>query len=161
MPASVELERKAFNRVFMKTFALLILLLSFFMMAKEELTFAEEELNCENALTTNDINRCMSLELNAAEEVMESYLQKSKEHYASDQVVIASIDEAQKAWLIYRQMHCGSVFNAWRDGTIRTSMSIDCLIKLTRQRTFDIWYSFLTYADSTPPLLPEPSRSKF
>ncbi|EPH6367104.1 lysozyme inhibitor LprI family protein, partial [Vibrio cholerae] len=28
---------------------------------------------------------------------------------------------------------------------------------LTRQRTYEIWKNFLTYMDSTAPVLPEPS----
>ena len=139
-----------------KTHCLVSLLLLGTLLLEGDLVFASEEPDCQNPLTTIEINRCTSLELEAAEMVMETYLAKSKERYARDLTIVRSIDEAQAAWLIYRQTHCGSVFNVWRQGTIRTVMSISCSIELTQQRTVEIWNSFLTYPDSTPPLLPAP-----
>ena len=50
-----------------------------------------------------------------------------------------------------------SVYTQWRDGAIRGIMAISCKTKLTKQRTHDLWENFLTYMDSTPPVLPEPS----
>lgn len=117
-----------------------------------------EALDCGNPTTTIDINRCASLELQATEAVMQMYLDASKAHYAEDPVVVEAIDGAQDAWLAYRQAHCDAVFATWRDGTIRTLMALDCSRTLTQQRTFEIWQSFLTYADSTPPVLPQPPR---
>ena len=119
---------------------------------------AEEKLNCDTAYTTPDINRCAAIEKEAAEKVMEKYLAYSKKRYADDRVVIESINKAQESWLLYRQSHCGSVFDTWRDGTIRTVMSLNCSTQLTQQRTYELWRAFLTYVDSTPPILPEPDR---
>ena len=140
------------NGVSMKFMLLLIALFAY-------PAVAQNDLDCETASTTTDINHCLSLELDAAEAEMEKYLHKSQERYAGDRVVVDSIVAAQNAWLVYREAHCSSVFNVWRDGTIRTSMSIGCSLELTRQRTFDLWRSFLRNADSTAPLLPEPVRN--
>ncbi|MEO1094318.1 MAG: lysozyme inhibitor LprI family protein [Cyanobacteria bacterium J06638_28] len=117
---------------------------------------AQEEIDCDQALTTIEVNYCAALDLEAAEAVMAEYLQASQDRYAHDATVLQSIDTAQDTWLIYRAAHCDSVFEVWRTGTIRTLMWLECSIELTQQRTFDLWHSFLTYADSTPPLLPEP-----
>ena len=48
------------------------------------------------------------------------------------------------------------MFDFWRGGTIRVGMELDCRIRLTRLRTFALWRDWLTFADSTPPLLPRP-----
>lgn len=121
-------------------------------------TAAADDLDCKNAITTPDINHCAGLELSAAEDVMAEYLAASRERVSYDAELVAAIEEAQEAWLAYRRAHCGSVYTQWRDGTIRTVMSLTCSERLTRQRTHDLWTSFLTYMDSTPPVLPEPAR---
>ncbi|WP_105167908.1 lysozyme inhibitor LprI family protein [Pseudoalteromonas sp. T1lg23B] len=120
--------------------------------------FAEEPLDCNNAWTTVQINQCMNKELIAAETLMEQYLAKSISRYTQDPTSVSSINKSQMIWLDYRQAHCGAVFNTWREGTIRTAMSVDCKIKLTQQRTHSLWTSFLTFEDSTPALLPEPQK---
>ena len=117
---------------------------------------ASAEPDCENAFTTVAINRCLAIELEAAEATLEEYLAKSRNRYDDDSHVIESLAKAQEAWLVYRESHCGSVHDIWRDGTIRGTMSISCSIRLARQRTHDVWTAYLTHADSRPPLLPEP-----
>lgn len=116
------------------------------------------ELNCEEVSTTIDINYCLNKELEAEEVLLEKYLGKSRERYAGDRQSANSITEAQEAWISYREAHCGSVYDIWRDGTIRGAMSISCLIQLAKQRTHDIWLAYLTFVDSTAPLLPEPKQ---
>jgi uncharacterized protein YecT (DUF1311 family) len=119
-------------------------------------SFSEEVLDCEKAWTTIDVNRCLSIDLSEAEKTMEKYLSKSLERHKDDSVSLTSIKESQEFWLNYRDAHCSSVFNIWRDGTVRTAMRLGCKIKSTHQRTTELWQSFLTYIDSTPPLLPKP-----
>ena len=120
-------------------------------------SFAKEKLDCNNAMTTIDINRCMSLELEKVESIMESYLTKSKERYKDDDVSLKSIENSQDIWLKYRDSHCNAVYDTWRDGTIRGSMSIGCKIDLTQKRTKELWSYYLTFMDSTLALLPEPN----
>ena len=43
--------------------------------------------------------------------------------------------------------------------TIRNAMSLTCRIRLVDQRTHTIWQNWLTFMDSTPPILPEPEWS--
>ena len=60
----------------------------------------------------------------------------------------AWLSESQEAWQAYADARCQGVFGyAW------------CLIDLARRRTHDIWSDYLTYSDSTPPILPEPVRT--
>ena len=116
-----------------------------------------KEINCDEAYTTLDMIECASAERDSAEKVMEQYLAAGKKKYSDDEVVLNSISEAQASWLAYRKSHCGSVYDVWREGTVRSVMAISCSTDLTKQRTHEIWKSFLTYMDSTPPILPEPS----
>ncbi|MBP5979433.1 MAG: DUF1311 domain-containing protein [Halomonas sp.] len=117
----------------------------------------DEKLDCNNIRGTFDTNRCAAIELEAAEDVLTHYLEMSVEHNAFDPVLVDAIKVAQKQWQAYAAAHCGSVYTQWRDGTIRDAMGITCHTRLTKQRTHDIWQDFLTYMDSTPPVLPEPS----
>jgi uncharacterized protein YecT (DUF1311 family) len=88
---------------------------------------------------------------------MSSYLTMSKEHNSYDPELIKSIDVAQKAWSLYAEAHCDSIYTMWREGTIRGVMHLNCKTKITKLRTHELWENFLTYLDSTPPVLPEPA----
>ncbi|MCE0495459.1 lysozyme inhibitor LprI family protein [Vibrio salinus] len=116
----------------------------------------EEHVDCQNAVSTPDINYCASIKLNSAKKELNQYYQASLKHNEYDPELIASIKVAQKAWQAYLVSHCDSVYTQWRDGTIRGVMSISCKTRLTKQRTHELWDNFLTYMDSTPPVLPEP-----
>ena len=115
-----------------------------------------DDFDCNNAMTTIEINNCAGLVLENAEKEMNTYLLKSKEHHHYDHALIKSIESAQKSWSVYAQTHCDSIYTMWREGSIRGVMYLSCKTNITKQRTHDIWSSFLTYMDSTPPVLPEP-----
>lgn len=118
----------------------------------------DKPVGCDDALTTLEINRCAAIELDLAQSELDKYLEVSFEHNANDPELIESIEVAQKDWLDYMSSHCDSVYTKWRDGTIRGVMAISCKTQLTEQRTHEIWANFLTYMDSTPPVLPEPKK---
>ncbi len=117
----------------------------------------EESIDCNNAMTTIEINQCAAIELESAQVKLDKYLSSSFEHNSYDPELIAAIKLAQQDWQAYMSSHCDSVYTQWRDGTIRGIMAISCKTKLTKQRTHELWENFLTYMDSTPPVLPEPS----
>ena len=119
--------------------------------------FGEKEIDCENAMTTIEINVCMGQEVDRADATLDSYLSKAKEKYALETAVIATLDKSQKAWLAYREAHCNAVYAQWSMGTIRGTMFSACMLRLTRLRTHTIWQDYLTFMDSTEPLLPEPT----
>jgi len=131
---------------------LIFLVLSFYS------TFAlSDDIDCTKAISTIDINYCAGVKLVNAEKIMNEYLSESKKHNSNDPELIKSIEEAQKAWGLYADAHCDSIYSMWREGTIRGVMGLNCQTKLTKARTHEIWENFLTYMDSTPPVLPEPS----
>ncbi|MGY8869044.1 MAG: lysozyme inhibitor LprI family protein [Pseudomonadales bacterium] len=115
-----------------------------------------DDFDCDKAMTTIEINHCAGLVLESAENEMSIYLLKSKAHHHYDPELIKSIEAAQKTWSAYAQAHCDSIYTMWREGSIRGVMYLSCKTNITKQRTHDIWFNFLTYMDSTPPVLPEP-----
>lgn len=112
--------------------------------------------DCTDADNTYEIGVCMAEQLEQQEVELQHYLAEARARYADDVVVIESIEKAQQSWLAYRQEQCSSIYNIWRDGTIRSIMGYSCSTRMTQLRTHQIWHSYLTYMDSTPPLLPEP-----
>lgn len=118
-----------------------------------------DELNCDEATTTVEINECVAEKLMLAQIEMRKYLEASLTHYHDDIIVLESIKQAQRTWMKYRELHCDSIYSVWRDGTIRTVMSLGCQINLTQQRTYELWSQYLRTIDETNALLPEPDKS--
>lgn len=136
-----------------KIFTLVLVSLSFTVSA------ADKAIDCSNSIdvkTTIDMNECLSNNLSIARAEMNKYLQASMDRSKFDSELIKSIKIAQKDWETYTSSNCDSVYTEWREGTIRNAMAITCDIRLTKQRTHELWENFLTYMDSTPPVLPEP-----
>ncbi|MDN3617205.1 lysozyme inhibitor LprI family protein [Vibrio gallaecicus] len=114
--------------------------------------------DCNNAVNTLQINGCASIERDSAKEELSKYLDASFEHNSYDPELVKAIKVAQNDWQAYMSSHCDSIYTQWREGTIRGVMYISCETKLTKQRTHEVWANFLTYMDSTPPVLPEPKQ---
>ncbi|MFA0306090.1 lysozyme inhibitor LprI family protein [Vibrio splendidus] len=117
---------------------------------------SDDVIDCENAMNTIEINQCAAIELESAQAELDKYLAASFEHNAYDAELVSSIKVAQDSWQAYMSAHCNSVYTQWRDGSIRGVMALSCKTTLTKQRTHEVWANFLTYMDSTPPVLPEP-----
>ena len=113
------------------------------------------EIDCQNAMTTYEMNFCANRETEEANTLLEKYLSKAKQKYKNETAVITSLVKSQDAWIIYRKAHCDAIYEIWSGGTIRGVMFGGCMLQLTKQRTHKIWNDYLTYMDSTPPMLPE------
>lgn len=124
-------------------------------------TVLSVDFDCKNAADTIQIDYCAGVKLKNAENEMNTYLLKSKEHNNHDPELIKSIKIAQRAWSVYAKAHCDSIYTKWREYTKRGLVSLSCKRELTEQRTHDIWSNFLKYRDSTPPILPEPKAMKY
>lgn len=118
----------------------------------------EAAFDCNNAVNTLQINECASIELDSAKKELSKYLDTSFEHNSYDPELVKAIKVAQNDWQAYMSSHCDSIYTQWREGTIRGVMYISCKTKLTKQRTHEVWANFLTFMDSTPPVLPEPNQ---
>ena len=115
-----------------------------------------EEINCDKAMTTYQINMCSRQEVQQAENEMLDYLNASKDRYSEEAQVLKLLTESQAQWREYRKAHCDAIYQVWAEGTIRGVMYNDCMFDVTKDRTHELWQSYLTYMDSTPPILPEP-----
>ena len=120
------------------------------------MVMASTVVDCENAMTTIEINQCAKLELESAQDTLNQYYQASLERYQEDKELVSAIETSQADWQTYLESQCGAVFTQWRDGSIRGVVTLSCKTTLTKQRTHQLWQYFLTYMDSTPPILPEP-----
>jgi len=118
---------------------------------------SDDAIDCENAMTTLEINQCASISLESAQLELDQYLEASFKHNAYDEELVNSIKVAQDSWQAYMTADCDSVYTQWRDGSIRGLMALSCKTELTKKRTHEVWGNFLTYMDSTPPVLPEPN----
>ncbi|MCC2975423.1 DUF1311 domain-containing protein [Sphingomonas sp. PL-96] len=110
---------------------------------------------------TPSINACASAEFDAADAELNRYYQAAMRRLRSEGEGEAAKElvKAQRAWIQYRDAECGAVYQNWSGGSIRTLMGISCQTRLTKLRTHVIWSHWLTYMDSTPPILPRPDLS--
>ena len=122
--------------------------------------------DCTQAATTLEINACGALDLQREQARLEVYLRRAEERarsadeatraYGGPSAQRGYLDASQAAWRAYAEIVCDGVYDGWKDGTIRTVMYLGCMVEMTRERTHVIWRNHLTYADSTPAVLPEP-----
>ena len=113
---------------------------------------------CDGA-TTPEVNACIAGRLEKAKARLDRYLKAALHRYAAeDQAAVRlGIEASQNAFEAYRAIECATVYESWKQGTIRTAMDLSCEIALTDQRTHAVWRNWLRYMDSTPPVLPEPT----
>ena len=111
---------------------------------------------CPDAETTQEMNECYANHYAATQERHERYLEAARDHESERPELVAMIDQSEKAFEEYRSAECDAVYESWKTGTIRNMMALACLIDLTNHRTHTVWSTWLTFMDSTPPVLPEP-----
>ena len=107
---------------------------------------------------TISINACADAEFKRTDAVLNRYYQAAQHRLQEEKQTktAALLVQSQRSWIAYRDAECDAVYQNWIDGTIRGSMAIGCKINLTQIRTYAIWRNWLTYMDSTPPILPRP-----
>jgi uncharacterized protein YecT (DUF1311 family) len=119
-------------------------------------TAAQAEIVCANINTPQEEARCMAGEVDKANKKLSSYLQAAKSRLQQEDDNKLDLDATQRAWENYRSAHCDDVYTYWASGSIRYRQSAQCQLDLTLTRTRDVWQAYLTFADSTPALLPAP-----
>ena len=125
--------------------------------------------DCPNANTTQAEDECLSQVLGEAQAELARY-RTAAETRAKASVDFASkypgsvqpdtsaaFHKAEATWSAYKDAECTATSDNWSGGTIRTAKELSCEIKLTRLHAYTLWDQWLTFPDSTPPLLPEPS----
>ncbi len=110
--------------------------------------------------TTIEIDDCLGQQLRGAQARLDKYLRAAIERYAEENPAVRlGIEASEKAFEAYREIECSTVYEDWKDGTIRGAMNLGCRIRLTDERTRTVWANWLQYMDSTPPILPEPKAT--
>lgn len=121
---------------------------------------------CVRDGSTPEVNACLADDLEQEEARMQRYLTAAGERARAADEQPRSVGgpsaqqgylaASQAAWTAYASIVCEGVDDRWRDGTVHTAMYLECMTRMTHERTHVIWRDHLTYADSTPPVLPEP-----
>ncbi|PCG14256.1 MAG: DUF1311 domain-containing protein [Sphingomonas sp.] len=116
---------------------------------------------CEGS-TTRDVEQCLATDLARADAELNRYYAAGTKRLTEqkDTAALAKLRTAERAWIAYRDAECDAVYESWSQGTIRGAMNLGCRIALTKARTATIWRNWLTYADSTPAILPEPRNDE-
>lgn len=110
--------------------------------------------------TTREVERCLADDLARADAELNRYYGAAVKRLTEEKqaAALAHLRASERAWIQYRDAECGAVYEWWKQGTIRGTMDLGCRINVTKARTSTIWRNWLTYADSTPPLLPRPTE---
>ena len=111
---------------------------------------------CDDPATTVEMNECYSGLLAQAEERRETYLSAALARHQDDGEITELLQAGGAAFTAYRDAECGAVYRHWMSGTIRDVMNLTCRIGMTDEYTRTLWQHWLTYQDSSPPVLPEP-----
>lgn len=111
--------------------------------------------------TTRDVEQCLAADLKRADAELNRYYAAATKRLTElqDTAALAKLRTAERAWIAYRDAECDAIYQSWSQGTIRGAMNLSCRIALTEARTTTIWRNWLTFADSTPPILPKPKAS--
>lgn len=126
---------------------------------------SDEPPMCQD-VRTPAMNGCMAEYTRRAKSELDRYLAAARKRLRaqiadetdpeSARDALAGLDASQTAWETYEKAECDAVYNWSRGGTIRVVMFESCLQALTKSRTEWIWSAWLTFRDSTPPLLAKP-----
>jgi uncharacterized protein YecT (DUF1311 family) len=99
-----------------------------------------EDVNCDNAMTTHDINLCADAELQKVEKNLNVVYQRVMAALAKaeDPTVRTQLLEAQRAWVKFREADCDAVYSHHQGGTMRTVMHIGCMQQHAERRIADL-----------------------
>lgn len=108
--------------------------------------------------TTRGVEQCLAVDLARADAELNRYYAAAVRRLTDERqpAALAKLRASERAWIQHRDAECDAVWEYWKGGTIRGTLWTECRMRLTRDRTMAIWSNWLTYVDSTHPLLPMP-----
>ncbi|MCC5069133.1 DUF1311 domain-containing protein [Xanthomonas campestris] len=113
---------------------------------------------CVDLATTAQSNACWTKEVAQSQAHLDDYLQAARTRALTDFGLSAdAFDAAQAAWRTYSERQCGNVRVLWGTASVALAKAASCRVDLNDQRSHDLWKSYLTYADRTPSVMPEPA----
>ena len=118
------------------------------MLAAMLLLQGAQALDCDNAMTQADMNRCAGLEYREADAALNAQWEETAaemklrddSEYASDGRLgyFPALLAAQRAWLAYRDAHCISYGYFARGGSMEPMLVAACKTDATRERTQEL-----------------------
>jgi uncharacterized protein YecT (DUF1311 family) len=107
---------------------------------------------CESSATP-DIEACARKRLDEARLTYDRYLAEARRVAADEPKDAAGLESSQKAWREFVDVDCKAVYQHWIDGTIRGLQAITCELGHLRERTCNLWWTYLEMAntDLKPP----------
>lgn len=98
--------------------------------------FAQDEVDCANAMTQLDMNHCAYLGwMQADEDLNETYGWAMDVANRYGETVATALRTAQRAWIPYRDAACEAEGIMYEGGSIQPLIIFTCKEHLTRQRT--------------------------
>ena len=94
---------------------------------------------CQDApdgASTQGIVACNQREQSWWDMQLNLYYDELKADLESD--VFDSLQQAQRAWLTYRDAKCTFVYELWRDGSIRSVVQSSCMLDTTATRAIEL-----------------------
>ncbi|SFC35492.1 Uncharacterized protein conserved in bacteria [Pragia fontium] len=109
------------------------------------LNVSAEELDCNNVITTPDINACAQMELDKVEKQLNQTYQKvmalinkPDEESIPYAEVKRNLLESQRAWVTFRKKDCDALYALYSGGTIRGVVYLGCMREHAVKRTEDL-----------------------
>ena len=92
--------------------------------------------HCGDAETQDVMNACFALGFKDADERMNTAYRATLRNL--DKAERLRVRAAQRAWLRYRELHCGAVAALWEGGSLQPTQFFACNASLTTARTKEI-----------------------
>lgn len=96
--------------------------------------------------TTAEMRSCAAQKLRIAESEMERYLESAR-RVARPASALAS---AQAAWVAYRDQACRAAAGQYEGGSLQPVVALDCRLRLTRERSVELWRAYLAEQGDLP-----------
>jgi uncharacterized protein YecT (DUF1311 family) len=134
----------------MKTFIFGILLL--------QACLAHAGENCFDGRSQLDTTACVGAQAGQARLKLQRYLAAAGVRLRQQPGAAEAFADAQAKWEAFVEADCASIRTWYDPGSIKDEAYLSCKLRHFRRRTADVWKAFLTFADTTPPVLPDPAE---
>ena len=104
---------------------------------------------CAEATTTLAMTECLMVEVRRADAELERILLTAQQRIQGEQPI--DLAATQRLWVAYRQAHCGDIASRWRGASLRPVVTAECLLRLSRTRSHELWSAYLRSPEGTAP----------
>lgn len=109
------------------------------------ITVAQQPDPCASP-TTAAMRMCAAQKLGTAEGEMQRYLDAARRVARPP----AALDASQTAWMGYRDHACRAAASQYDGGSLQPVVALDCRLRLTHERTRELWRAYLVEDDAFP-----------